>query len=282
MFQIRKPRKMNKRKLDVICSPGTYKRISFDEEYQQNVVDEIAGDSFEEVVFTQSEDDFLYPHQEFHVENEVITCTNDDEGTGKSVWIEPAVKFLISKVKELRPKVGKSASLKNKKQMWIKISEELCSLGYNFNSQQVETKYFSLERKYKRTQLYNSKTGRNRQTCPYQSELDDLLQEKKSINPDFVLDSEAEVSSADLKLIEGPNLSETDPCSSSSRKRKTALQQFIDMSEEHAKKREESDAILQQTLEQSMKQREERAERKEALEKKKVDLLETLVNILKK
>ncbi|XP_017487440.1 PREDICTED: uncharacterized protein LOC108375804 [Rhagoletis zephyria] len=80
----------------------------------------------------------------------------------KTTWLDAPTKFLISRVKELRPKVGKSAKLRKKRQMWMQISNELRDKGYTFSWPQVETKFFSLERQYKKAQLHNSKTGRNR------------------------------------------------------------------------------------------------------------------------
>lgn len=89
-----------------------------------------------------------------------------DAGAKQALWLEASTKFLLTKVKELRPKVGKTASLRNKKQMWAKIAEELQERGHNFNSVQVEAKFFNLERQYRRMQFYNSKTGRNR-SCTF-------------------------------------------------------------------------------------------------------------------
>ncbi|XP_017480445.1 PREDICTED: uncharacterized protein LOC108369775, partial [Rhagoletis zephyria] len=66
-----------------------------------------------------------------------------------------------------------------------------------FAAAQVEGKFFSLERQYKKTQLNNSLTGRNTLNCPYYSELNDLLRAKKGIHPEFVLDSETVVKPAE-------------------------------------------------------------------------------------
>ncbi|XP_036320935.1 uncharacterized protein LOC118735343 [Rhagoletis pomonella] len=90
--------------------------------------------------------------------------------------------------------------------MWISISEKLCSQGYMFTAQQVESKYYTLERAYKNNRLYNSKTGRNRETIPFQEELDDLLSERKGINPEFRL---CEEESAGVNGIQSEDLNST-------------------------------------------------------------------------
>ncbi|XP_073823977.1 uncharacterized protein [Musca autumnalis] len=176
--------------------------------------------------------------------------------------------MLIAKVKEYRPLVGKVGSLKNKSQMWNKISQDLTACGHEVNTSQVQAKYFNLERQYKKVQLHNSKTGRNRLTCPYQSELDELLLEKKkSINPEYVLDNEADVSADDFSNNDFTNSSEADKFDSTpskSKKKKTSLQEYMEKVEDHMKKKEENDIKLMEVIEKSIKNREERAERKSA------------------
>ncbi|XP_073835304.1 uncharacterized protein isoform X2 [Musca autumnalis] len=97
---------------------------------------------------------------------------------------------MLSLLEENMHKVGKSAFLKNKRKLYQYISERLGDAGYTFTADQVETKFRGMERRYKNTKLNNSLTGRNKLTCPYELELDNILGNKKSINPEFVLDSE--------------------------------------------------------------------------------------------
>ncbi|XP_037825591.1 zinc finger protein with KRAB and SCAN domains 2-like [Lucilia sericata] len=107
----------------------------------------------------------------------------------KQMWLDAPTKLLISNLVELQPKVGKSAALKNKKKLWDLISEELKSNGYMFTPIQVETKFRSLERQYKKTKLNNKLTGRSKMTCPYESELGDLFGDKRGLNPDYILNN---------------------------------------------------------------------------------------------
>ncbi|KYN29549.1 PREDICTED: uncharacterized protein LOC108763347 [Trachymyrmex cornetzi] len=55
--------------------------------------------------------------------------------------------------------------------------------GYIVSSIQVENKYKSLKRSYKNTVTHNKKTGRNRLSCPYETELTELLSGKHNIEP---------------------------------------------------------------------------------------------------
>lgn len=146
-----------------------YTFLFTDEDYRGAVAQQAAGDEYyDEIIFSpNSVVDCEQGTQETSAETETPCCSTD-AAVKKNLWLESSTKLLIAKVKELRPKVGKSASLKTKKAMWSKIAVELQERGHNFNSVQVEAKFFSLERQYKRMRLYNSKTGRNRQTCPFQ------------------------------------------------------------------------------------------------------------------
>ncbi|XP_073817850.1 uncharacterized protein [Musca autumnalis] len=282
----------NKRKLDVVCSPGTYKRVTTDPEYMSSVLSQMTSEEdFDEIVFSpnpEPEDDTAQYGLELASscsQDETYAQLNSDADSKKIIWLDSAVKLLLAKVKELRPLVGKVASLKNKKQMWTKIAEALAANGHNYNATQVEGKYFSLERQYKKVKLNNSKTGRSRQSCPYQSELDDLLEEKKSIHPEFVLDSDAEVTSEDLSNSDLLNTSLTEKpemLPSTSRKRKTSFQEYLEKVEEYGKKKEESDLVWRELMETSIRERREIAARREAQEDKKIELLKTLIDLLKK
>ncbi|XP_073818576.1 uncharacterized protein [Musca autumnalis] len=277
----------NKRKLDLVCSPGTYKRVATDTDYMNTIVSQMAGnEDFDEIVFTPNPEDVaeyslgLAPSQD-----ETEGHLSSDGDTKKSIWLDSAVKLLLAKLKELRPLVGKTASLKNKKQMWTKIAEELAEKGHTYNASQVEGKYFSLERQYKKVKLNNSKTGRNRQSCPYQSELDDLLEEKKSIHPEYVLDSDAEVTSEDISNTDMLNASLTkkqEMGPSTSKKRKTSFQEYLDKVEEYSKKKAESDLVWRELMETSIRERRERGARREAQEDQKIELLKNLIELLMK
>ncbi|XP_073848401.1 uncharacterized protein [Musca autumnalis] len=131
--------------------------------------------------------------------------------------------------------------------MWTKIAEDWLRRGTHIT--QVKWKGNI------------SKTGRNRQSCPYQSELDDLLEEKKSIHPEYVLDSDAEVTSEDISNTDMLNTSPTEKQEmgpSTSKKRKTSFQEYLDKVEEYSKKKEESDLVWRELMETSIREREEK------------------------
>ncbi|XP_011292782.2 uncharacterized protein LOC105261849 [Musca domestica] len=167
----------NKRKIDLMCSPETFKRVSNDTEFRNALASGIEGiEECDELIFSPNvvsdesmEEPLVFnPIFEPQCQLEEGCEPQSPEPDGKkSIWLDSSTKLLINKYKDLRPLVGKVASLKNKKQMWTKISEELKANGHDFTIAQVENKFYSLERQYKNMQLHNSKTGRDRQTCPY-------------------------------------------------------------------------------------------------------------------
>ncbi|KAM0725435.1 hypothetical protein ACS0PU_008921 [Formica fusca] len=55
--------------------------------------------------------------------------------------------------------------------------------GHNVTLLQVENKYKSLERSYKNMITNNNKTGRGRISCPYETELNELMGHKHNIQP---------------------------------------------------------------------------------------------------
>ncbi|XP_036346089.1 uncharacterized protein LOC118755352 [Rhagoletis pomonella] len=160
----------NNNELTINCSPGTFKKIQADADYRQCVIQQVAGeDTFGQITFSQNEPDMSLSEQpDCAYQQNVDTASGESPDLAKPLWLDAPTRFLIQKVRDLRPRVGKSASLKNKKQMWSTISKELCEMRYMFTAVQVETKFYTLERNYKQAASNNSKTGRTRQFCAYQ------------------------------------------------------------------------------------------------------------------
>ncbi|XP_073827787.1 uncharacterized protein [Musca autumnalis] len=131
------------------------------------------------------------------------------QSPGKQTWLEAPIRLMLTLLEDLMPKVGKSAYLKNEKKLWQIISENLEQNGYLFSPEQVEGKFRAMERQYKKCKLNNSQTGRNRLSCPYETELENILGNKKSINPDYVLDSEFIVGKANEEKNELSDDSDT-------------------------------------------------------------------------
>ena len=61
-----------------------------------------------------------------------------------------------------------SRKIKNFKDMWKRIADEMKNSGYDVTVIQVENKWKTLERQYKKVVSNNKKTGRGRSTCSYQ------------------------------------------------------------------------------------------------------------------
>ncbi|XP_067216807.1 uncharacterized protein [Linepithema humile] len=97
-------------------------------------------------------------------------------------WTDANTKFFLSLYKENIDLLAER-KIKTKKILWKKISEKMQLQGYNVSALQVENKYKSLERSFKNIKTHNKKTGRNRLSCPYETELTEILGGKHSIEP---------------------------------------------------------------------------------------------------
>ncbi|KYQ54035.1 hypothetical protein ALC60_08497, partial [Trachymyrmex zeteki] len=83
-------------------------------------------------------------------------------------WNDANMKLFLSLYKEMKGLVG-SRKLKNFKEMWKHISNEMKNSGYDVTAIQVENKWKTLERQYKKVICNNNQTGRGRITCSYQT-----------------------------------------------------------------------------------------------------------------
>ncbi|XP_075162788.1 uncharacterized protein LOC142235421 [Haematobia irritans] len=144
--------------------------------------------------------------------------------SGRQMWFEAPTKLLLAKLEELLPNVGKTFYLKSKRRLWQVIAEHLEQHGYQFTPDQVEIKFRALERQFKKVKLNNSLTGRNKQQCPYQLELESILGNKKCIKPDFVLDSESIIESPERDLFAADNSSDLDEDVTTHSKNEKSLQ----------------------------------------------------------
>ncbi|XP_017472170.1 PREDICTED: uncharacterized protein LOC108363340 [Rhagoletis zephyria] len=148
-------------KLNITCSPGTSKKVQDDAVYRQKIISDVAGEQcFESIIITEEHSGSAGLEESFSEEIAMGESEGEDFlpiGTSaetphgkRPAWLDAPTKLLILKFKELRPKAGKSQSMKNKKQMWSRISKELCEKGYIYTSSQVEGKFYSVERQYKK------------------------------------------------------------------------------------------------------------------------------------
>ncbi|XP_017481258.1 PREDICTED: uncharacterized protein LOC108370437 [Rhagoletis zephyria] len=188
---------MNNSQLNVTCSPGTFSRIQNDEVYRQQLATQVLENrkDYNEVIFStqlmgqvqeaqnsvdaQEVQNALYEQEAQNPVEAVVMQSPQrnvetlpsEENSGsaeKQAWVEAPVKLMLTLIEELRHKVGKSASVKNKTKMWKVITERMAEQGYIFTTAQIENKFRTMERNFKKTNLHNKQTGRNRLTCPYQ------------------------------------------------------------------------------------------------------------------
>nr|XP_050043281.1 uncharacterized protein LOC126540511 [Dermacentor andersoni] len=85
--------------------------------------------------------------------------------------------------------VGKSRELRTRKLLWVRLTELINKeFMCNMTSTQIENKWKSLDRAYKRSKKENSSSGHHRVTCEYEEELSEILEKEHSINPRLLLE----------------------------------------------------------------------------------------------
>ncbi|XP_075744802.1 uncharacterized protein LOC142803565 [Rhipicephalus microplus] len=92
--------------------------------------------------------------------------------------------FLIEKYKENFRNIGKKGGLRNKKQLFLYMTDALneefeCSLSVL----QVTNKWKSLERAYKRARENNQKSGSGTVECRFEEEMADIMDKQHHVSP---------------------------------------------------------------------------------------------------
>lgn len=88
----------------------------------------------------------------------------------KFVWTDNATKLFLSTYKQ-KKKLVEQRKIKTLKAMWVAIIDEMNRNDYRVTKVQVENRYKTLERAYKGTVSNNSKTGRGRKSCNFETEV---------------------------------------------------------------------------------------------------------------
>ncbi|KAL1471652.1 hypothetical protein MTO96_039811 [Rhipicephalus appendiculatus] len=123
-------------------------------------------------------DDFEETHPGTSTDTEVLSDTE------REVWPRNQTLFLISKYKELNNVGIKKGGFRTKKLMWRKLAEILnAEFSRHFTALQVENKWKSLERRYKKTKAKNNSSGHSRVSCDYESELAEVLEKQHHVTP---------------------------------------------------------------------------------------------------
>ncbi|XP_032682470.1 uncharacterized protein LOC116849438 [Odontomachus brunneus] len=135
------------------------------------------------------ENDLIYIPLSHSTESTSFTNERNDELNYVQVqeessfsWDDASTKLFLHLYKETQESLLKR-NVRKKKILWKNISDSMKKQGYSVTVTQVENKYKTLERAYKNMITNNKKTGRGRATCPYQTELQELLGHKHNIQP---------------------------------------------------------------------------------------------------
>ncbi|XP_072145703.1 uncharacterized protein [Dermacentor andersoni] len=102
----------------------------------------------------------------------------------REVWSTNKSKFLITKYKEFKEVIGKKGGFRTKKAMWEKLAHEINQeFRCHMTPLQVENKWKSMKRVYKKTKIKNSSSGHSRTACEYEGELSEVLEREHHITP---------------------------------------------------------------------------------------------------
>nr|XP_054934306.1 uncharacterized protein LOC126544917 [Dermacentor andersoni] len=113
------------------------------------------------------------------------------------LWSSRKTKFFISKYSEMKDLVGRSRALRTRKLLWLKLAELLNEeFSCNLTATQVQNKWKSLDRSYKKSKKENSSSGHHRVSCEHEQELADILEKQHSVNPTLLLEPGATILSS--------------------------------------------------------------------------------------
>lgn len=101
-----------------------------------------------------------------HSESESDLESGSSTNNVGCTWSDSMTKLLIHEYKNLKPLV-ESGKIKTLQKMWQKIQLVLREHKYEVTATQVESKWKSLERAYKKMLENKTKTGRGRKSCPF-------------------------------------------------------------------------------------------------------------------
>ncbi|CAG9840740.1 unnamed protein product [Diabrotica balteata] len=100
------------------------------------------------------------------------------------IWIKDLDLYL-----KLKSKVG-TLEIKYAKILWLRIAEELNSVGITATPNNCLNRWRVLERNYNKLVDNQKKTGRGRKYFEYEKEMDQIFGNKKNVNPEILLSSD--------------------------------------------------------------------------------------------
>ncbi|XP_077496097.1 uncharacterized protein LOC144106992 [Amblyomma americanum] len=99
-------------------------------------------------------------------EQEAAAVSSDSAQTDE-LWPKQKTLLLIQLYKEFKESPGRR--LKTKKQMWEMLAAKITEVfGGNLTPSQIENKWRTLERGYKRVREHNSRSGNDRRSCEFE------------------------------------------------------------------------------------------------------------------
>ncbi|KAH7971598.1 hypothetical protein HPB52_000341 [Rhipicephalus sanguineus] len=107
-------------------------------------------------------------------------CDDSEE----ALWSGRRTRFLIQKYKQNFGNIGKKGGLRNKKQLFLYLTDAVneefeCALSVV----QVTNKWKSLARAYKRARENNKKSGSGTAECRFEEEMSDLMEKQHHVSP---------------------------------------------------------------------------------------------------
>lgn len=92
-------------------------------------------------------------------------------------WNDQQTKMLISLYSQNHNLIGKGTNkkFKTKKEMWDYITDNInAKFSANFLTMQTENRWKTVDRAYKRTKIYNNKSGNDRRNFAYEEDFQEL------------------------------------------------------------------------------------------------------------
>ncbi|KAK8765081.1 hypothetical protein V5799_032310 [Amblyomma americanum] len=108
----------------------------------------------------------------------------------EEMWSLQKTRFLIEKYVVLKDLVGRKGGFRTKKLLWLKLADLVNSeFGGTLTGLQIENKWKSQERAYKRAKAKNNTSGHHRVPCEFEEELAKVLEKEHHILPTVLLET---------------------------------------------------------------------------------------------